>query len=66
MASQRRMAVLPRWAGMFFRSVIIGGSGEQIKGRRIKQKGIQCILYCTPWLGQGTTTLGGEFIHNNA
>lgn len=29
MASQRKMAVLPKWAGMFFMSVIMGGSGRE-------------------------------------
>lgn len=29
MASQRRIAVFPSWAGMFFTSVIVGGSKDQ-------------------------------------
>lgn len=33
MASQRRMAVLPKWAGMFFMSVIMGGSDREKRGR---------------------------------
>lgn len=38
MASQRKMAVLPKWAGMFFMSVIMGGSGggAQTDGRENK------------------------------
>lgn len=39
-ASQRKMAVLPKWAGMFFMSVIMGGSGgkrpTQTDGRENK------------------------------
>jgi len=42
MASQRKMAVLPKWAGMFFMSVIKGGSGrEKNKGAA----GIQQLVY---------------------
>lgn len=39
MASQRRMAVFPKCAGMFFMSVIIGGSGRDTSRRR-KNKAI--------------------------
>lgn len=34
MASQRKIAVLPKWAGMFFMSVIMGGSGREKEGRK--------------------------------
>ena len=41
MASQRKMAVLPKWAGMFFMSVIMGGSAGETEGgeRRDKTEG---------------------------
>lgn len=32
MASQRKMVVLPKWTGMFFMSVIMGGSGRTREG----------------------------------
>lgn len=44
MASQRKMAVLPKWAGMFFMSVIIGGSGRQTHvGKEEKTRGNSAI-----------------------
>lgn len=38
MASQRRMAVFPKCAGMFFMSVIMGGSGGRGRYKRGKIK----------------------------
>lgn len=44
-ASQRKMAVLPKWAGMFFMSVIMGGSGGGHKQteEKIKQLAFDCV-----------------------
>lgn len=45
MASQRRMAVFPKCAGMFFMSVIMGGSGRNTSRRKGENKAISIRLH---------------------